>query len=395
MFKQGLALRVGVTAFVFGCAGYSVLGHAQAAPSEALERVAAARQAATAELHALAPQATAKKLGGAVAGASNGAQPDEAFVNPTRAYPNSCFADGLPVPGQHPQSSSDPAPQSFALTLPGDPVACVVGDTAECNYTESDTVTVWRVACSAGTSATLLEIRRPTSSEGNTTLYPTFPTVLAKQDSNQLYIRIAQDPSTIYSTVYPNTPIIHSAVYLLENVYAGSTQFNYNKAFSLTIDNATVVSLPDYSASSYAASSQPLPISGYMSTIWTNPAQNGEGMTLQVYDDYDGYSRTLAFAWYTYDSNHRAFWLYGQTSFPIGTTQISAPTVYYNNGTFGATGTTTTVPSTSWGLVTFSFPDCAHMAVSWNGNASAVNGPTGHGGSTFTRVADVNGIVCQ
>jgi hypothetical protein len=35
------------------------------------------------------------------------------------------------------------------------------------------------------------------------------------------------------------------------------------------------------------------------------------------------------------------------------------------------------------------------MKISYNGDASAVGGPTGTGNATYVRVADVNGLVCQ
>jgi len=115
---------------------------------------------------------------------------------------------------------------------------------------------------------------------------------------------------------------------------------------------------------------------------------------VQVYDNKDFSSRTLSVAWFTYGDGGIPFWLYGDVPVPIGARQISVPFLYFSGGSFAGT-LAAGVPSSHWGLATFTFPDCGHMKVNYNGDASAIHGPKGQGSVTFVRVADVNGLACQ
>ena len=135
-------------------------------------------------------------------------------------------------------------------------------------------------------------------------------------------------------------------------------------------------------------------ISGYMSTNLTSQTQSGEGIVMQVYE-VNPTTRELAFAWFTYDDLGAPFWLYGEGSLPIGATSVTAQTAYFKGGTFAPAAGSTSVPPTIWGTVTFTFPDCGHMHIAYNGDASAVHGPKGNSTAIYARVADVNGLVCQ
>lgn len=331
----------------------------------------------------------------AAARAATDGKGNDIFANPYRTYPPSCLVDGVPLNGFTAPTAADV--QQGTMTLLGDPAQCFQnGNAAECNYTETDTVTLYRLQCSGGKSAAILEIQRP--SNASTTLYPTLPLVTVSQGSvSDWKIRYADDPNTVITTTYANEPLPASDSFTLENFYAGTTQFDYNQAFTLklvnTDNNGLVFTMPAYTAPTNPAA---LEISGYMSTNWSNPNQSGEGMVLQVYDNGDRSTRSLAFAWFTYDKNGQPLWLYGQTSLPIGTTQITAPTVYFQGGTFAPSAAAGTVANHGWGFVTFTFPDCGHMNISFNSLSNPpAPVPTGQGSRTFTRVADVNGLVCQ
>lgn len=338
-------------------------------------------------------QSLAKKLGNP--GTGGGTRPAEEFSNVDRAYPPSCLQSPVAL-GLY---NNDPYAVSKVVTLPGDPLS---GDTGEQNYKEQVAVTVFRVVCSGGESATLMEIDRASANEGNQTRYPTLPGVSVSQGSNNIFIRMANDPNTFFSANYSLTPLVHSDVFILENFYGSSVQYDYNNSFKLTVDDFGVTTgrytdfpMPTYSPANYAEASLPLPISGYMSTNWGNPNQSGEGLVLQVYDVGDQASRVLAFAWFTYDDLGLPFWLYGQATFPIGTRTLAVPTVYFSGGYFAPALPSAGIPYTNWGTATLSFPDCGHMTVQFDGDASAVNGPNGAGTQTFVRAADVNSLVCQ
>lgn len=323
-----------------------------------------------------------------------GNKPAEIYANPYRAYPPSCLNDGLPAG----QWGNDPRRLQTTITLPGDPLS---GDPSERSFREVDTITLFRVVCSGGKSATLLEIDRPANHSA--TLYPIFPAVSVQQGSNNNYIRLASDPNTFYSTQYSFIPVVNSDIWVLENFYGSPAQFDYNQGFALTVDNLisndpqryTVFPMPAYNAANYAEAAQPLPITGYMSTTWYSPNQSGEGMFLQVYDNGDHATRTLAFAWFTYDSLGLPFWLYGDGVFNIGSRTATIATYYFKGGVFAPSAAKPDVPSTAWGSVSFSFPSCNSMSLVYSGNASADNGPTGSGTLTYSRIGSVNGLVCE
>lgn len=390
-----------VTASSIFALGIAAMSSASAA-SGAIARGAApefspALQARAAQASANAARAAALQ-NGANGAPAPGAQPSEVFKNVDRAYPASCLGS----PMQLGLFANDPNRVQKTLTLYGDPL----GNAAEQAFHETDTVTVFRVPCSGGKSATLIEIDRPANHD--TTLYPVFPNVyggkLGSGAPTSFALRLANDPNTFYASTYSFSPLVNSDVFVLENFYnpsvAVATQtFDFNQAFNVYVDNLNTADpilefdLPAYNATQYPTAGL-LPISGYMSTNWTSPTQGGEGIIMQVYDNGDSLSRTLAFAWFTYDANKRAFWLFGQANVPIGTTTITAQTVYFSNGTFAGTSAVG-LPLTSVGFVTFKFPDCGHMNVAWNIDASTISGPKGQGSADYNRVADVNGLVCQ
>lgn len=339
-----------------------------------------------------APQARAEaQAGNGVTGAG---QPTEIFVNTYRAYPPSC----LNAPLGSGLWQNDPNAQHKTITLSGDPLSA---DANERAYTESVNVTLFRVACSGGKSAMLMEIDR--ASGASTTLYPVYPGIQVTQGTKQnVAVRTAADPNTFLSHTDAQMPLPNSGTFVFEAFYPDANPIDYNKALTVTLDNFiassatryTTVTFADYDASQYPEAAAGLPINGYMSTNWGNPNQSGEGIVVQVYDDRDSATRTLAIAWFTYGDAGAPFWLFGQTTLPIGARQISVPIVYFSTGTFVGS-LAAGVPHTNWGLATITFPDCGHMTVNYNGDASAAHGPKGQGSLTFVRVADVNGLVCQ
>src|SRR5690349_14177424 len=148
-------------------------------------------------------------------------------AGPARAYPPSCFAAGVPIG----QAAKDPKAMSLPLTLHGDFNACFVNPAApnyavaqqECNYSETVAITVSRVPCSGGKSATLLEIGRAAGKSGNQDLYPTFPGVWVQQGTHVDWIRLARDPNTMATQVFVNSPVYEDSAYVLENPPAAAS----------------------------------------------------------------------------------------------------------------------------------------------------------------------------
>jgi hypothetical protein len=342
-----------------------------------------------------APQARAEVAAMPGNGVPDASRPAEIFVNSYRSYPPSC----LNAPLGSGLWQNDPNAQHKTITLSGDPLSA---DASERDYTEAVSVTLFRVACSGGKSALLLEIDRATGA--STTLYPVYPGIRVTQGTHQnVAVRTAADPNTFLSHTDAQMPLPNSGAFVFEAFYPDANAIDYNQALTVTLDNFiassatryTTFTLTAYDPSQYPVAAATLPINGYMSSNWGNPNQSGEGIVVQVYDDRDFATRTLAIAWFTYDDTGTPFWLYGQTTLPNGARQITTPIVYFNTGKFAAPAGTAAVPHTDWGLATITFPDCGHMKVNYNGDASAVHGPKGQGSITFVRVGDINGLVCQ
>ncbi len=330
-------------------------------------------------------------------------QQKDLVANVRRSYPPSCLSDGLPF---NSLVAGDPL-VSGTVRLLGDPVACLGTPTAECSYTENVYVSVWRVACSSGTSATVMEIDRAAGMNGNRTLYPTMPGVTVQQGSSTFAARLAEDPNTTFTMVQANSPIFESTIFALENFYSGLATINYNQAFTLTLDNFsggasryTNFTFPAYNPASYTYGYQPLPITGYVSGNWYDPAHSGEGMFVTVLEiPGDASHRAFTFAWFTYDPIGIPYWLFGSalvdTTGP-GSRLVTVPTGYYSNGGFaGAFGSAAT--GTLWGHVEFEFTDCGHMHFAYNGNTGTFSGPSGTGVRTWSRLLNynINSLTCE
>jgi len=381
--------RIRMTKYLI-CAALALPIAAAAAPKFDQAAMEKARRAAQAETAIAKATATGVK-GGTAAG--------EVTVNPFRSYPASCLQSPLAFG----MWSGNPEAVQANITLFGDAFS---SDAGERNYLETDTITVFRLPCADGYSVSLIEIDRPSNVDGHTDRYPTLPGVTFSGLSTTgasvtgYPLRYSDDVNTFFANNFANSPLYTSNVYVLENYYnSNAPQLNYNQAFTLTIDdfatsqNLTQFPLATYNPAHYAATSQPLPVSGYMSTNWGNPDENGEGIIVQVYDIGNSTSRVFSFAWFTYDDAGFPLWIYGDTEFPIGSKTVTVPTLYFANGAF-AGSIAAGANFASWGNATFSFPDCEHMTVSYNGSAAPINNGHKQGSKTFARIANVNGLAC-
>lgn len=376
----------------------AVAGFAQAAGiTTAAPQVDMAKaQQVRAQMQAQVAGSKSAALKSGVAGAKpGGPTAAELYANPDRAYPPSCLSSPIPFG----LWQNDPNALTKQIFLIGDPYAGGV----EATYLEKATVYLFRVACSSGKSATLLEIDRP--SNASTTYYPTLPAVSVAQGSNNIYIRMANDPNTFFSTNYSLNPLTQSDVFVLENYYGGSVQLDYNQAFTLTVDNLNnsdpnrinTFAMPAYNPAQYAAASQPLPISGYLTGAWYDPNHSGEGIQVEVGEQGTpgtANDRYIVMAWYTYDPQGFPYWLYGEGSFTSGDQTASVSMVYSTGGGFGGTFGNATTPD--WGTINVQFTDCNTMKFSYQSLSGLPAGvPTGANTKTWTRLTQMNGLTCQ
>ena len=335
-----------------------------------------------------------------VAGAKpGGPTASELYANPNRAYPPSCLSSPIPFG----LWQNDPLAVHHQITLLGDPLT---NDPGELAYSETVDVYVFRVACTSGQSATLLEIDRPSNMDGNSTRYPTLPAMYVTQSGVQDYVvRVANDPNTFFSTNYALNPLINSDVFALENYYGGSVQFNFNNAVTVTVDNLSssarqIIDTPlaAYNPAQYAAASQPLPISGYMTGNWYDKTHSGEGIQVEVGElqaSGSTFPRYITIAWYTFDSTGVPYWLFGTGFFNAGDKTATVDLGYSSGGSFAGSGSSAT-PPVLWGTFNVQFADCNTMQFSYQSTAGLPAGvPTGSGSKTWTRLTQMNGLTCQ
>lgn len=377
----------------------AALAQAATGAAPALSQVDLARaQQVRAQMQAQTNQARDAAQKSTVAGAKPGnVKPAEFFANPDRAYPPSCLNSPMPFG----MWQNDPNYKHSVVNLIGDPLA---GDANERNYSEAVDVYVFRVPCSSGQSATLVEIDRP--SNHSNTYYPTFPGVYVTQGGQQDYVvRVANDPNTFYSTNFALNPLIQSDVFVLENFYAGAVQFNFNQSVTVTVDNLAagfrqIVDFPlaAYNPAQYAATSQPLPISGYLTGNWRDINHSGEGIQTEVIegDNTDGsVSHYIAVAWYTYDSLGIPYWLFGSGSFNVGDTSATMQLAYYAGGGFAGNFGSSATPAL-WGSLSVQFPDCNTMRFTYQPTAGLDSSvPQASGTRIWTRATTINGLTCQ
>ncbi len=329
-------------------------------------------------------------------------------ANAYRAYPPSCLADPLP------DTASGPFTQ-FQMPL------YTRDENGNPQTPETVTITIWRMACSSSgsltpyntdhgkNSALLMRIDRDSTVDGHTDVFPTFPSLTSNQgNTTGMLVRAAMEPNTVISDGPYDAPVYNSTTYVLENYPNSALGFTYfDYAFTFFIDpvidaNCTgceSVNIQDYqpSQTDYPAAFVALPIDGFMSSAYYDPAHGGEGFVLEVYDNPGGTTRTVFAAWYTYDPLGIPFWLTAQGSVQVGSNAMTGQPVYYfNNGGFaGDFGATSTLHV--WGTMSLSWTDCNTLVFSYNGatDPTIVNGPSGSGTRTWSRLTDINGLNCE
>jgi hypothetical protein len=330
------------------------------------------------------------------------------IANPYRAYPPSCLADPLPTAPSGPSTSFDM--QLYTRDSLGN-----------AQTPETVTITLWRMACSSSgnltpyntdhgsNAALLMRIDRDSTVDGHGDVYPTFPSIYSNQtNTTGNLVRAAMEPNTVVSDGPYDAPIIVSTTYVLENYpysNSGFTYFDYD--FTLVIDpvfdaNCTgcqSVDIRGYQPNTqdYPAAFADLPIDGYMSSAYYDPAHNGEGFLLEIYDNPGGTTRTVFAAWYTYDPLGIPFWLTAQGTVQVGAnTMTGAPVYYFTNGGFaGDFGSIATIHN--WGTISMSWTNCNELKFTYNGatDPTIVNGPSGNGSRTWVRISDINGLSCE
>jgi hypothetical protein len=323
-------------------------------------------------------------------------------VNPHAAYPPSCLADPLP------DQTSGP---TYTTTANLAAYNRINGTTV----LEGVTIRIWRIACSSAdsnNSAVLMRIQRQSQYEGDANTYPLFPVIRISQGAIGYdapgvlsWPRTAIEPDTVISDIQPDTPLVNSLTFILENYDSTqTTDFNYDQAFGIRFDNLFAsnnffyINVPTYSPTvgTYPDAFQNMQISGYLATSWYTPTTSGEGIVMQVYELLGVTdSFVINFTWSAYDPSGLPFWLTGQVTVPRGTRTVTSPMFYVTGGGLGGNAGTAN-PPTPWGTATFGFPDCNHLNLTYASNPGLpAFVPQGSGTRNWVRLGRANGMPCE
>ena len=330
-------------------------------------------------------------------------------ANPSRAYPPSCLADPLPDQASGPTYRKNM--KLYTTSSDGQPVS-----------PETVTVTLWRIACSssgntappyadgAENAVTLMRLDRSSANEGRTDRFPLFPDVRVAQggigfdDPDGLdLVRVASEPNTVISETTIDSPMIFSTTYVLENYpYVGSGFFFFNSAFDILLDpllganDYVTIPVDDYipTQSSYPDAFRTVPMNGFLNGVFYDPAHSGEGLNIQIMET-PGARGILDVAWFTYDSSGIPFWIGGAKEFDLGDGSVKVDLFHTSGGGFAGNfgGNVNRHP---WGSITVSFPDCNTVRFSYAARSGLPQGvPSGTGTREWTRLANINGLICE
>ncbi|MEO7431258.1 MAG: hypothetical protein ABIR62_04430 [Dokdonella sp.] len=357
----------------------------------------AAHNAAPANVRSAGARANAPGAAGPkVVGTS--VYPGTPGANPFRAYPPSCAADPLP---DNWQASTPIYSKPIGLFA--------TNQLRNERYVETVQVTVWRIACSSSGSATpynpdgfsnamtLVRLDRLPQFEGDTTVFPTMPEILATQGTTAISpVRAAVEPNTVISAFPYDAPLYNSTTFVLENFpYTGSSYYTFSDAFVLGVNpnigtGVTPIEIPDYAPTqaTYPDAFALQPFDGYSAAQWVGGPRN-EGLILQVTEQpqSDGSTvRQLVYDLLTKDTNGNSLWLVGNAAFAVGQTSVTINTYFLGNQ----------LVQNSWGTAKFELVDCNHLDVTFSPNAQLPAPiPSFSGLATYDRLFSANGMLCE
>lgn len=318
------------------------------------------------------------------------------------AYPPSCLSSPLT------DAPSGPVQVTQIGTL------STLDAASEYVGTETVDFTFWRVACNAGKSALLMQISRLPNATGYAQ-WPFSYGIAVSQAGIAGTARLAQEPNTLYSSLSLGMLLDSTSDFVFENTQGGAlppgvaaTSFDFNQALTVTIPNVAAIgidpspppitaSIPAYDPAQYQDASLALPITGYLSGNWYDPAHGGEGIQTEIGEvTNDGlyFNRYITVAWYTFDSSGTPYWLFGSGGFSAGdrttTLQLSYSSYGGFAGDFGAEAT-----PQLWGTFNVQFPDCNTMQFTYQSTSGLPSDvPQGSGSKSWTRLTEMSGLAC-
>src|SRR5690606_27293531 len=210
-------------------------------------------------------------------------------------------------------------------------------------------------------------------------------------------VRAAQEPNTVVSEITFGSLVIDSTTFVLENYpYQNYGYFTFSDAFTLQVDPAYTggttleLNIPAYNPTqgTYPDAFSPREIDGYAAAQYTD-SELGEGLLLQVTEQYDGSGRLVRqviFDLLSLDLDGYPMWLVGSAAFEVGAKSLTFDLAYLDIDNV----------TRPWGTATIQLPDCNHVSVDFEARTDLPDPILGFSGVTeYTRIFAPNGLVCE
>lgn len=304
-------------------------------------------------------------------------------------YPASCFpqpSQPLPDPG-----TAEPFIASGIIDLDdrsgfGNPYA----------------FSIYRVGCPGGGAAVLVKLRSQGQPSGRA------PRISIVQGATTVSdARYSIEPYTLREGVGREENIDLGRVFVLN-----SSNIDFTAPMTIRIEGRTsaTMEVPAYDPTRYPQASEKLPIAGYVSGSYYDPAKPGEGMLIEVAP-----AETISVAWYTFKADGSPLWLVGggpvcvdlgnnagAPLFPGGKAVCISPPALtevelfaFEGGGFAGAFDPNSVNAVAWGKVRLSWVNCSTVDVELRPASSAAALPTATGTLRWTRLTGVQGAACE
>ncbi|MBB5206898.1 hypothetical protein [Chiayiivirga flava] len=139
-------------------------------------------------------------------------------------------------------------------------------------------------------------------------------------------------------------------------------------------------------AAGLAGAAHATTITREFSSVWFDPAKSGHGLGLEVIEGAGG--KELLAYWFTYDAQGRQMWVFGTA--PIAGDTVRMTAYVTSGGRFDGAFSPSSVRSSAWGTLEFSFADCDTGTLRYTPNDPAAP----HGTMPLTRLTRLFNSTC-
>jgi len=130
-----------------------------------------------------------------------------------------------------------------------------------------------------------------------------------------------------------------------------------------------------------------VPLGGFLSGNWYDPAQPGQGFQLEFTDQ----NSTLIAVWFVFaPSGGAQNWIFAQGAYDHAASAVTIDAVLLTGAQFPPQFKTSDLQHVPWGTLTFTFSDCDHGQASWSSTLPGY----GSGSMPLTRLTSIRGLAC-